>query len=120
MDYHEVQRIHWKHFFTSYPVVNKKKKVIGVFNYEVFNWVQIKEKKAQWQDYITKPVFLLPTVKLDYVLKKLQKKKCQMAIVQKKGLTVGIITLKNILESLVGKIPHDRDLNLLNNKKLHG
>jgi CBS domain containing-hemolysin-like protein len=46
MSYEEVQAVHSRHFFTRYPVINKKKEVVGIFNMEVFYWRVIKNKKA--------------------------------------------------------------------------
>jgi len=47
MSYSEIESIHSQHFFTRYPVVNKKKEIIGIFNIEVFYWRLIKNKGAR-------------------------------------------------------------------------
>lgn len=47
-------------------------------------------------------------MKLNKVFEKLQKNGCQMAIVREKEKIYGIITLKGILETLVGKIQDEK------------
>ncbi|CAJ0824668.1 6743_t:CDS:2 [Entrophospora sp. SA101] len=114
MSYSEIQNIHSQHFFTRYPVFNKKKEIIGIFNMEVFYWRLIKNKKARWQDYIDKKIVCFsPNDKLDTVLAKLQASNCRLAIIQEKKRLSGIITLQDVLSTLVGKIRDEREILLL-------
>ena len=83
MSYEEVQKIYLKHLFTRYPVLNKKKEVIGIFNLETFYWSLIKNKNTTWQNQIDKKlIFVSPYEKLDKVFEKLQFNYCHLAIVQ--------------------------------------
>jgi putative hemolysin len=114
MTYQEIQAIHSQQFFTRYPVFNKKKEVMGIFNMEVFYWRLIKKKVARWQDYIDKRVIRFsPSDKLDKVLIKLQTNNCRLAIIQEKKKLLGIITLQDVLGALVGKIRDEREILLL-------
>jgi CBS domain containing-hemolysin-like protein len=110
----EIQAIHSQHFFTRYPVINKKKELVGVFNIEVFYWKLIKDKKVIWQNYIDKRiVHFSPDEKLDKVLSKLQTSNCRLAIIKEGKKNRGIVTLQDVLSALVGKIRDERDILLL-------
>jgi putative hemolysin len=110
MSYEEIQKIYLQHFFTRYPVLNKKKEVIGIFNLETFYWALIKDKNAIWQNQIDKKlIFVSPDEKLDKVFEKLQLNYCHLAIVKINKRLLGIITLQNILNSLVGKMSDEKD-----------
>src|SRR5215212_5351419 len=114
MSYSEIQNIHSQYFFTRYPVFNKKKEIVGIFNMEVFYWRLIKKKEACWQDYIDKRiVYLSPNDKLDVALAKLQTSNCRLAIIREKKRLSGIITLQDVLSTLVGKIRDEREILLL-------
>ena len=54
-----------------------------------------------------------PHDKLDKVLTKLQTANCRLAIVREKKRLLGIITLQDVLSSLVGKIRDEREILLL-------
>ncbi|CAG8561766.1 9536_t:CDS:2, partial [Ambispora leptoticha] len=80
----------------------------------------MKNKEAQWHDYIDKRVIRFsPHDKLDKVLTKLRVNNCRLAIVQEKKKLLGIITLQDVLETLVGKIRDEREILLLPNRPNH-
>ena len=71
------------------------------------------------KDLMTTPIFILPTEKIDDVLRKLQKKKSHIAVVlDEYGGTTGIVTMEDILEELVGEIWDEHDEVVLDYKKL--
>jgi CBS domain containing-hemolysin-like protein len=110
MSYEEIQKIYLKYFFTRYPVINKKKELIGVFNIEKFYWSLIKDEKIIWKDHIDKSlVFISPQERLDKVFEKIQSAYCHLAIVQSRKKNLGIITLQNILNALLGKMKDEKD-----------
>lgn len=114
MSYSEIQAIHSKHFFTRYPIINKKKEIIGVFNVELFYWKLIKNKEVKWQNYIDKEIVIFDSNdKLDKILTKLKNTNSRLAIVQEKKKILGIITLQDVLGALVGKIRDEREILLL-------
>ena len=81
---------------------------------EVFYWLLIKNKGVRWQDCIDKRItYFSPDDKLDKVLAKLQTSNCRLAIIQEKKKLLGIITLQDVLSTLVGKIRDEREMLLL-------
>lgn len=62
------------------------------------------------ESIIAEPIFTKSNIKISRLLKTLQKEKKHMAIVKnKKGKVVGIITMEDILEELVGEIEDEYD-----------
>ena len=62
------------------------------------------------QSIIMEPIFTKPNIKISRLLKTLQKEKKHMAIVKNKnGKVVGIVTMEDILEELVGEIEDEYD-----------
>ena len=69
-------------------------------------------QKPEWRikDILTPPFFVQKTEKIDDVLKKLQTTRSQMAVVLDEfGGTLGILTVEDILEELVGEIWDEHD-----------
>lgn len=82
--------------------------VIGVLNEKDFNKAVTSGKPVK--DVITDPVFVIPSMKISELLPELQKKKSHLAIIiDEYGGTVGIVTLEDILEELVGEIYDEHD-----------
>lgn len=62
------------------------------------------------REIMTKPIFIPPTLKISNLLKLLQKEKTYMAVVTDEyGGTLGIVTMEDILEELVGEIWDEHD-----------
>ncbi|WNE41154.1 MAG: Inosine-5'-monophosphate dehydrogenase [Mycoplasmataceae bacterium] len=114
MSYSEIQAIHSRHFFTRYPILNKRKEIIGIFNVELFYWKLIKNKEVKWQNYVDKGIVVFDSdEKLDKILTKLKNTSSRLAVVQEKKKILGIITLQDVLGALVGKIRDEREILLL-------
>lgn len=65
---------------------------------------------AALQDIMTAPLFVPPSVKISALLRQLQKSKSHVAVVSDEfGGTLGIVTLEDILEELVGEIWDEHD-----------
>lgn len=75
-----------------------------VYTKDILPFVK-KDDSFAWQKYIRKPVFVLQDQNISCVLKVLQEKKERAAIVTDEyGGTVGLISMRNILEEVVGEM----------------
>lgn len=83
--------------------------ILGVINQKDYhNYVIAKNKPLS--DAIKPVVFVAPSMKIAVLLKKLQAAKTHMAIiVDEYGGTMGIVTMEDIIEELVGEIYDEHD-----------
>lgn len=66
--------------------------------------------KKDIRDIMTPPIFILPSKKIDELLRLLQKNKSHVAVVlDEYGGTYGLVTMEDILEELVGDIWDEHD-----------
>lgn len=108
MNFKEIQNIYYKHHFTRYPVLTENKEIFGILNFKTLN-LNMYEKEDDWKEFVNKKVIYIPlSTKLNVVLDTLQKNHEHLAIIVEKGKFVGIITLEDVLENLVGEI-HDEN-----------
>lgn len=84
-------------------------KIVGVIHLKDFYTSKgITGKKTE--EIMTKPVFIQKSVKINDLLKILQKNKSHVAVViDEYGGTLGIVTMEDILEELVGEIWDEHD-----------
>ena len=84
--------------------------IVGIVLLRDFFSSQRKGGAWRLKDIITPPFFIQKTEKIDDVLKKLQDSKSQIAIVLDEfGGTLGILSMEDILEELVGEIWDEHD-----------
>ncbi|GHV26516.1 hemolysin [Spirochaetia bacterium] len=83
--------------------------IAGVLLQKDFHYSVLKQGKPL--DTVLKPVVLVPkSIKISRLLSKLQEKKSHMAVlVDEYGGTVGIVTIEDIMEELVGEIWDEHD-----------
>jgi CBS domain containing-hemolysin-like protein len=109
---HSVEKIAETFIKTGYsriPVFEKTiDNIIGVIH--IRDFFEVAQSKNSIEGIVTSAVFVTPYVKIGDLLKRLQTKKCHLAVVTDEyGGTVGIVTLEDILEELVGEIWDEHD-----------
>ena len=105
----EILKVFDDNGFSRLPVYNDDiDNIVGVINEKDFHksYGKITDIKS-----ITKPIlYTTPTTKISALLRQLQKQKSHIAIViDEYGGTLGIVTLEDILEELVGEIWDEHD-----------
>lgn len=83
--------------------------VLGVINEKDFYKLYLDGKK-KWNEIIAKVVVTTPRMKISTLMRQLQKAKSHLAVVVDEfGGTMGIVTLEDIVEELVGEIWDEHD-----------
>ncbi|MDI6735616.1 MAG: hemolysin family protein [bacterium] len=83
----------------------KEEDIVGIIH--VKNFLLAIKNQTDWQKLIMPAYFVLPSMKINALLKEFQKSHLQMAIVKNKlGRVVGLVTMEDLLEEIVGEI-HD-------------
>lgn len=109
----KVVELFTEHKYSRIPVLNKKtQKIIGILYEREFLLNYITNKPTSIKTIMKDPFFVRKGAKIINVLEDLQRNKAHMAIVidtLKNKNCVGIITLEDILEELVGEIYDEYD-----------
>jgi len=101
-----------KHKYTRMPVYyDKLDNVIGVLNVKdiILSYFDNKDKKLDIKELMRDPYFVDNTDKIDDVFNDMQKKRIAMAIVMDKHNVVGVVTIEDMLEEIVGNIFDEYD-----------
>lgn len=92
--------------------------IIGILNQKDFN--NAINDNLTIEQIMSNPVFVVPSMKISQLLTLLQKEKSHMAVIlDEYGGTVGIVTLEDILEELVGEIWDEHDEVIESIKKIN-
>jgi CBS domain containing-hemolysin-like protein len=106
----EIQKVFVDTGYSRLPVYEGNiDHIIGIINHKDFyNYVYTSNKNIQ--DIVKPALYITKNKKIDALLKELQVKKMHIAIVLDEfGGTVGLVTLEDILEELVGEIWDEHD-----------
>jgi CBS domain containing-hemolysin-like protein len=105
-----IERKFYETGFSRLPVYRETlDSIAGVLLQKDFHYSVLKQGKAL-EEVIKPVVFVTKSIKISRLLKKLQEKKSHMAVlVDEYGGTVGIVTIEDILEELVGEIWDEHD-----------
>jgi CBS domain containing-hemolysin-like protein len=105
--------------FSRIPVYDDSiDNIVGVLHHKDF-YTSTGVTDADIRDIMSPPIFVIKEVKIDLVLRELQKKKSHLAVVlDEYGGTYGVITMEDILDELVGELWTEPEENNENFKKL--
>ncbi|HLG30187.1 MAG TPA: CBS domain-containing protein, partial [Candidatus Brocadiales bacterium] len=98
--------------YTRYPVYHKElDNILGIVHAKDIYHITSAHGIVILYDLLRDPYIVLPTLTIGGVLREFQRRQLHMAIVCDKGeKVVGIVTLEDILEEIVGEIADEYDL----------
>lgn len=96
--------------FSRFPVYDGNiDHIVGVLQSANCLWKLVQGIPFRMKGVLSKPYFVSPNTRLDEVFKEMGQKRTHFAIVRsEEGKTIGIITMEDILEEIVGEI-YDED-----------
>ena len=105
----EIEKVFRENGYSRLPVYRDSiDNIVGILNQKDFN--NAVNDGLTVEQVMIEPVFVIPSMKISQLLTLLQKEKSHMAvIIDEYGGTVGIVTLEDILEELVGEIWDEHD-----------
>ena len=98
--------------YSRMPVYEKNlDNIVGIINEKDFIKAYEQHRdELTVRELIQETIYLPSTVKISEVMRQMQKKKCHMSVVlDQHGGTLGIVTLEDLLEELVGEIWDESD-----------
>ena len=93
--------------FSRFPVFEKTKdNIVGiVYIKDAMGYIKDKKFNVPISNIMRKPYLVPETNKIDSLFRQFQKRKEQMAVVvDEHGIVVGLVTLEDVLEEIVGEI----------------
>lgn len=94
-----------KSSFSRIPIYYKdKNKIVGVLVVKNYLNAYFKDNRVSYLNYVQKPYYVNPRVKIDDLLDGMKDHHTQIAIVRKGEEVIGMVTIEDILEELVGNI----------------
>jgi len=115
MSVDEIKEIILDEKFSRYPVTGKDLNDIrGIMHAKDFYNALIKNPdRVDIKRLLKPPMFVPETMKINILLKEMQKKRVHMAVVvDEYGVVTGLVTLEDILEELVGEIRDEYDIEM--------
>lgn len=84
--------------------------IIGILHTQKLLKQLMKKESYSIEKLLVEPIFVRPNVHLDTLFDEFKKKRTHMAVVQdKEGKTLGIVTMEDLLEELVGDIDESNE-----------
>ena len=97
--------------YTYYPVCDETPdKIVGVLHSKIYFRMKEKTKESVVEQAVLPAYFVPETLKADILFKNMKKDRVQFAVVlDEYGGMSGIVTIKNLVEELVGDLEDDAD-----------
>lgn len=108
----DVLQIPARKMYSRFPVYEKSKdNIVGILYFkDMLNFVKEGKFDISVSQIMRKPLFVFANKKMDTMLKLFQNRKQHMAIViDEKARILGLVTIENILEEVVGEIIDESD-----------
>ena len=107
----ETIKIMLENNYSRYPVFDDDlDNIVGILYFKDFVKAYLKDKNQTIEQIMVEPLFVHPTKNISELFKRMQKEKIHMVIVvDEYGQTEGIVTMEDILESIVGNIMDEYD-----------
>ena len=84
--------------------------IVGILNTKQLIKLHLNGDEIKIEDILTKPLYVFPTQSVSNVLRQLRLQQIHMAIIKDEyGGTLGLLTMEDILEELVGEIYDEKD-----------
>ncbi|NLO49197.1 MAG: HlyC/CorC family transporter [Clostridiales bacterium] len=109
MDKADVEAVFSDSGYSRLPVYRETiDNIVGIINQKDFRAPE--NTDCTLEQMMKPPVFVIPSINMDELLKTLQKTKSHLAVIADEfGGTMGIVTLEDVLEELVGEIWDEQD-----------
>lgn len=107
-----------KNSYSRLPVIDKNNEIVGIFNIKFFFIYQGNDPSNYHNNFkksIFKPIFATKKTKIDSLFDLLKIKRTGMVIVTENSnhkIPIGIITMNDIIEQLIGKIYDEDDVEI--------
>ncbi len=97
---------------SRYPVYREAlNNIVGILYFKDVMDTLIREEKIDLQKMIRPAYFVPETMKIGFLLRELQRRRIQMAIVVNEyGSVEGLVTMEDLIEEIVGEIQDEHDL----------
>ena len=98
--------------YSRIPIYSRKKNnIIGtVFIKDVFEEFQNKNYNKKLNEMLNEPIIVSKSIGIDDLLKIFQNKQYHIALVKDKENIIGLVTLEDLIEELVGEITDESDI----------
>lgn len=94
--------------YSRIPVFYKTRShIVGILVVKNYLSAYFEDPRISYMSCIQKPVFVSPSVKIDDLIGIFREKHTQIAIVSKAGKPLGMVTMEDVMEELVGDIDEE-------------
>lgn len=98
-----------RNFYARIPVLGEEKnKVIGIlYAKDLLNYINRDEKEMKVRDLMKEPLVVEPKMKAEVLFRRFRQLKRHIAVIEENGISLGVITMEDILEQMFGELWED-------------
>jgi len=107
----EIEELFFTNNYSRLPIYEENRdNIVGILNQKDFFMALLQNREIKLHDLMKQPIFVPENMKVDDLIKTMQKNKLHMSVVlDEYGGTSGIVTMEDCLESMVGEIYDEHD-----------